>query len=87
MANFSLLKFEHVLMVKTNSNYAVNVAQKNNHSLPIYLINHLAQISTLFNMSLIQSEILRFNRTYFINISKMSDVASFYFNILLYWIE
>ena len=64
-------------MVKTNSNYAVKVAERSNHSLPIYLINHFAQTSILFNVPLTE---LLFDRTYFVNIRKKSDVGSFYFN-------
>ena len=64
-------------MVKTNSNYAVKVAERGNRSLPIYLMNHFAQTSVLFNMPLIEH--LLFNRTYFVNIRKMSDVAKLLF--------
>ena len=57
-------------MVKTNSNYAVKVAERSNHSLPIYLINHFAQqTSILFNVPL--TEHLLFDRTYFVNIRKV----------------
>ena len=39
------------VMLKTKSNYPVKVAEKSNHSFPIYLTNHLAQTPILFNMS------------------------------------
>ena len=53
-------------MVKTNSDYAKKVAERSNHSLPIYWMNHFAQKSIISNMSL--TEHLLLNRTYFINI-------------------
>ena len=53
-------------MVKSKSNYAVDAAENSNRLFPIYLMNHFAQTSILFNMSLIEH--LLFNRTYFVNI-------------------
>ena len=54
------------VMVKTNSNYAVKVVERSNCSLPIYLINHFAQTSVLYNVSLMEH--LLFNKTYVVNI-------------------
>ena len=42
------------VMVKTSSNYAVKVAERSNDSIFNCLVNHLAQTSILFNMSLIE---------------------------------
>ena len=41
-------------MVKTSSNNAVKVAERSNGSIFNCLVNHLAQTSILFNMSLIE---------------------------------
>ena len=35
---------------KTNSNFAVKLAERSNRSYSVYLMNHLAQISVLDNM-------------------------------------
>ena len=64
-------------MVKTNSNYAVKVAHRSNCCFLIYLMNHFAQTSILFNMSLIEH--LLFDRAYFVNKRKMYDIAKFLF--------
>ena len=61
-------------MVNTNSNNAIKVAERSNHSLPIYMMNTLL---ILFHMPL--TEHLLFNRTYFVNIIKMSDIAKLLF--------
>ena len=64
------------VMVKTNSNYFVKVAEMSNHSFPTYLLTHFAQTFVLFNMFLIEHLV---NRTYFVNIWKMSDIAKLLF--------
>ena len=64
-------------MVKTNSNYAIKVAHRSNCSFLIYLMNHFAQTSILFDMFLIEH--LLFNRAYFVNIWKMYDVGKLLF--------
>ena len=65
------------VMVKTNLNCALKVAERSNRFLPVYLMNHFAQTFILFNMSLRQH--LLFNRTYFVNTWKMSDVTKLLF--------
>ena len=72
-------------MVKTNSTYAVKVAERSNHLLPVYLINHSAQTSILSNMYLIEH--LLFNITFFLTYEKCLMWPSFYFNKFLYWTE
>ena len=65
------------VMVKTNSNYAVKVAERINRSLPIYLMNHFAETSLLFDMSFIKYLLVR--RTFFVNIWKINDADKLLF--------
>ena len=65
------------VMVKTNSNYAVKVAERINRSLPIYLMNHFAETSLIFDMSFIKY--LLFRRTYFVNVWKINDADKLLF--------
>ena len=64
------------VMVKTNSNYAVKVAERINRSTPIYL-NHFAETSPLFDMSFIKYLLVR--RTFFVNIWKINDADKLLF--------
>ena len=65
------------VMVKTSSNYAVKVVKRSSGSIFNCLVNHFAQTSVLFNMSLIEHLLFnRINRTYFVNLWKMSDIGS-----------